>query len=91
VRLLRTAAIVELVSLAVLLANLATVHVSPVAALVGPIHGCAYLLVIGATRHVTRSWPVTLVAAVPVVGGLLALRRARTAEPAAPARVGEGA
>ncbi|MEV6630397.1 DUF3817 domain-containing protein [Actinoplanes sp. NPDC051470] len=72
--LLRTAAIVELLSLAVLLTNLATVHVPAVASLVGPIHGCAYLLVIGAAWHLTRSARTTLLAVIPVIGGLLALR-----------------
>lgn len=72
--LLRTAALVELLSLAVLLTNLATVHVPAVASLVGPIHGCAYLLVIGSAWHLTRSSRTTLLAAIPVIGGLLALR-----------------
>ena len=74
-RVLRVAAIVELVSLAVLLTNLATVHVPAVASLVGPVHGCAYLFVIGATLRLTRSKTTVLLAAVPVVGGLVALRR----------------
>jgi hypothetical protein len=74
VLLLRAAAIVELVSLAVLLTNLATVHVPAVASLVGPIHGCAYLLVIGAAWQLTRSARTTLLAVIPVIGGLLALR-----------------
>lgn len=77
--LLRAAAIAELASLAVLLTNLATVHLPAVASLIGPIHGCAYLLVIGAAYHLTRSARTTLLAAVPIVGGILALRRAPTA------------
>jgi hypothetical protein len=79
--LLRAAAVVELASLAVLLANLATVHVPAVASLVGPIHGCAYLLVIGVTGHLTRSARATLPAAIPVVGGLMALRRVHRQAP----------
>ncbi|KPH99518.1 hypothetical protein OV450_5231 [Actinobacteria bacterium OV450] len=48
-RLLRIAAPAELLSLAVLLANLATVHQRELASVVGPVHGCAYLMaVIGA-------------------------------------------
>jgi hypothetical protein len=74
---LRIAAIVELVSLAVLLANLVTVHLPAVASLVGPIHGCAYLFVIGAALRLTGSKTTALLAAVPVVGGLVALRRVR--------------
>ena len=76
-RVLRVAAIVEPVSLAVLLTNLATAHVAAVASLVGPIHGCAYLFVIGAALRLTRSRTTTALAAVPIVGGLLALRRIR--------------
>ena len=76
-RVLRVAAIVELVSLAVLLTNLATAHVAAVASLVGPIHGCAYLFVIGAALQLSRSRTTTALAAVPIVGGLLALRRIR--------------
>ncbi|WP_432969309.1 DUF3817 domain-containing protein [Dactylosporangium sp. CA-233914] len=81
VNILRVAAIVELASLAVLLTNLATVHVAAVASLLGPIHGCAYLFVIGTTWHLTRSAPTTLLGAVPVLGGVLALRRLRHPEP----------
>ena len=66
-RLLRAAALVELVSLVVLLANLATVHWPPVATLLGPLHGCAYLFVIGAAPDRRRR----LTALLPGVGGLL--------------------
>ncbi|MDD7941242.1 DUF3817 domain-containing protein [Actinomycetospora lutea] len=67
---LRVAATVELVSLVVLLANLVTVHVDGVAALVGPIHGCAYLAAIALTvaRAGWRS-RATAVSLVPGVGG----------------------
>ncbi|WP_211268776.1 DUF3817 domain-containing protein [Actinoplanes subtropicus] len=75
--LLRVAARVELVSLLVLLANLATVHARAVATLVGPLHGCAYLLVIGSTLAATRRGRPRLLALVPGVGGLLAERRMR--------------
>ena len=54
-RLLRAAAPVELISLALLLVNLATVHWQAVASLFGPVHGCAYLFVIGATIHKSRA------------------------------------
>ena len=75
-RLLRIAATVEAASLAVLLINLVTVHFAPVASLLGPIHGTAYLLVIGSalsTRPATLG--ARLLALVPGIGGLLALRR----------------
>lgn len=75
--LLRTAAVVELASLILLLVNLATVHWAPVASLLGPVHGCAYLFVIGATVRVTGDLGARLTVAVPGVGGLLVLRRLR--------------
>jgi hypothetical protein len=72
---LRTAAVVELASLVVLLANLATVHWEPVSSAVGPVHGCAYLFVIVlAFRHAADRW-TRAAALVPAVGGLLVLRR----------------
>ncbi|WUD74165.1 DUF3817 domain-containing protein [Streptomyces sp. NBC_00510] len=73
---LRAAAAVELLSLAVLLVNLATAHWRPVSSLMGPVHGCAYLLtVLTAVRAEGSTTAVRLLAAVPGVGGLLALRR----------------
>ena len=80
--LLRVAARVELVSLLVLLANLATVHARAVATLIGPLHGCAYLLVIGSTLAATGRVRSRLLSLVPGVGGLLAERLLRTARPA---------
>jgi hypothetical protein len=73
--LLRIAARVEFASLILLLANLATVHLPPVAQLLGPIHGCAYLFVIGATLQATKEAKTRLLALVPGIGGLLAERR----------------
>ena len=73
---LRIAARVEAVSLFLLLLNLATVHWSAVAGLLGPLHGCAYLLVIGATLQASRHPRTRLLALVPGVGGLLAERAA---------------
>ncbi len=72
---LRLAALIELASLLLLLANLATVHVPEVASLVGPVHGCAYLVVVGATLRESRDGPARLLAVVPGIGGLLAIRR----------------
>lgn len=72
--LLRIAARVEAASLLLLLANLATVHLPPVAQLLGPVHGCAYLLVIGATVQATKRGRTRLLAVIPGVGGLLAER-----------------
>jgi hypothetical protein len=78
-RLLRAAALVEFLSLILLLANLATVHWPPVASLLGPVHGCAYLYVIGATLRTTRDLRTRLAAAVPGIGGLLVSRRLKAA------------
>ena len=74
-RILRTAALAELATLALLLTNLATVHWQTVASLLGPAHGCAYLLVIGCTLHETKARSTRLLALVPGVGGLLVTRR----------------
>lgn len=76
IRLLRVAALVELVSLVVLLANLATAHWSAVSSLAGPVHGCAYLFVVGvaASRRPVTAGTI-LTALVPGVGGLLLDRR----------------
>jgi hypothetical protein len=84
---LRIAARVELVSLIVLFANLATAHLKPVTSLMGPLHGCAYLFVVGATWRLKPAGATTRATAfVPGVGGLLVLRRcAAPADPAAPA------
>jgi hypothetical protein len=77
---LRIAAHVELVSLIVMLANLATAHLKPISSVVGPTHGCAYLFVVITTW---RLWSATstakAVAVIPGIGGLLALRRLRSA------------
>ncbi|GAB3902800.1 DUF3817 domain-containing protein [Microbispora bryophytorum] len=77
---LRVAAAVELGSLAVLLANLATVHLPPVSSLVGPLHGCAYLVVVvAAARDAGCDLTGKALAWLPGIGGLLVLRRlART-------------
>ncbi|MET9290681.1 hypothetical protein [Streptomyces sp. NPDC003077] len=75
-RLLRIAAHAELVSLVVMLANLATVHLPPVSSLMGPTHGCAYLFVVVATwRQQQAATSTKAVAVIPGIGGLLALRR----------------
>jgi hypothetical protein len=73
---LRIAAGTELVSLIVLLANLATEHWPLVSSLVGPTHGCAYLFVIIATaRHAQATKRLTATATIPGIGGLLVLRQ----------------
>ena len=78
--LLRVAARVEFASLLVLLANLATVHIAVIATLAGPLHGCAYLLVIGATVAATPRGRPRLLSVVPGVGGLLAERSMRAVQ-----------
>lgn len=73
---LRIAAHAELASLTVLLTNLATVHLPDVSALAGPVHGCAYLLVVLLTvRAPGADGRTKLCALIPGVGGLLASRR----------------
>jgi hypothetical protein len=75
--LLRIAARVEAASLVILLANLATVHIPWIATLVGPLHGCAYLLVIGTVLQTTRLRRARWLSLVPGIGGLLAERSIR--------------
>ncbi|MFV2087496.1 DUF3817 domain-containing protein [Micromonospora sp. LOL_021] len=74
-RLLRIAAGVEITTLIVMLANLATVHWSAVSSLLGPTHGAAYLLVVVATAQQPAAPTSTrLLSLLPGVGGLLVLR-----------------
>ena len=73
---LRIAAHAEFISLAILLANLATAHLKPISSLIGPAHGCAYLFVVGATWNLKRAATTTKATAlIPGIGGLLALRQ----------------
>ncbi len=75
-RALRIAAGVELLTLALLLANLATVHLPAVSSGLGPTHGAAYLLVILITFSDREADGRTkLLAWLPAVGGLFVLRR----------------
>lgn len=79
-RLLRLSAPVELLSLLVLLANVAVLQQQTVASAIGPLHGCAYLIaVIAAARKAGPDRTVTLLAAIPGIGGMLALRRLKAA------------
>jgi hypothetical protein len=80
-RALRIAAAVEAVSLLALLVNLATVHTKAVTSLGGPVHGTAYLAVIACTWLMPASGTARWLAVIPGVGGLLALRRVRSAPP----------
>lgn len=75
-RTLRIAAHVELISLIVMLANLATAHLKPISSVMGPTHGCAYLFVVIATWRLSSATSTTkAVAVIPGIGGLLALRQ----------------
>ncbi|GAA3740644.1 hypothetical protein HDA32_002600 [Spinactinospora alkalitolerans] len=72
---LRLASAAEALSLVVLLGNLLTVHWAPVSSIIGPVHGCAYLMVVAATWLVPgASVGARIRAWVPGVGGLLATR-----------------
>ncbi|MFC9232853.1 hypothetical protein ACFTZI_28475 [Streptomyces decoyicus] len=74
---LHIAAHTELVSLILMLANLATAHLKPLSSLLGPTHGCAYLFVVLATWRLgpKATTAAKATAAVPGIGGLLVLRR----------------
>lgn len=87
-RLLRIAAPVEAGSLALLLANLFTVHTKAIASPGGAVHGTAYLIVIVAVWRTTTAAGARWRAWIPGVGGLLALRelgRAPVGQQARPA------
>ncbi len=78
-RSLRIAAAVELLSLVILLVNLATAHLRPITSLCGPIHGCAYLFVIILTAsHPVADRTAKLLAWLPGLGGVLVARRVST-------------
>ncbi|MGV9878965.1 DUF3817 domain-containing protein [Streptomyces sp. NPDC003006] len=83
-RTLRIAATAEAASLVLLLVNLFTVHAPALSALLGPLHGTAYLVVIATTWTVpsAASPGARWRALVPGVGGLLALRRVEGRAPA---------
>lgn len=73
---LRVQAFLELASLAVLLANLGTGDSRPLAAAVGPVHGFLYLSVIATVARAPRTTRQTIALSVlPVIGGMLSLRR----------------
>ncbi|WP_030760000.1 DUF3817 domain-containing protein [Streptomyces sp. NRRL F-2664] len=76
-RVLRIAAQVEAASLALLLANLLTVHTDAVASLGGPVHGTAYLVVVLTVWRASTEPAARRRAWIPGVGGLLALRHLR--------------
>ncbi|MDT0348335.1 DUF3817 domain-containing protein [Pseudonocardia charpentierae] len=76
-RWLAVVSLVETVSLVLLLANLATVHVPQVASVLGPVHGFAYLATIATAFLLPVDTWTRLLTLVPAIGGLLALSRAR--------------
>ncbi|MFI7616189.1 DUF3817 domain-containing protein [Nonomuraea terrae] len=80
-RTLRAAAAVEAVSLVILLVNVFTVHNEAITSLGGPLHGSAYLTVIVTTLLLTPAAGTRRRAAVPGIGGLLAVRRLRRHSP----------
>ncbi|MER7011037.1 hypothetical protein ABT324_06365 [Saccharopolyspora sp. NPDC000359] len=73
-RTLRISTAAETATLALLLINLATVHVSAMSSLLGPLHGMAYLLVIAATFLVPAPPSARWLAVIPGINGLLARR-----------------
>ena len=76
---LAAAATVETLSLAALLTNLVTAHVPWIAPALGPVHGSCYLVVIALAWQLPAPARVRALSLVPAVGGLLVLRRLRTA------------
>ncbi|MFB9905694.1 hypothetical protein [Allokutzneria oryzae] len=72
---LRVPATVELTTLVVMLVNIATVHAPAVSSVSGPLHGFAYVMVV-VVALLREGTPrrARLVALLPGIGGLLAVR-----------------
>ncbi|GAB3988168.1 hypothetical protein [Nocardioides marmoraquaticus] len=70
-------AVVETLTVLVLLGNRATAQVDGVASLVGPVHGLAYLVTIACAWLAPIPKRARWAAVLPVVGGLLALAQIR--------------
>ncbi|MBT0771225.1 DUF3817 domain-containing protein [Kineosporia sp. J2-2] len=81
-RALRISAAVEAGSLLLLVLNLATVHLAAPASVLGPVHGCAYLIGIVLTWQLTKTVAVRALSVIPGIGTLLVLRSLRSAEAA---------
>lgn len=77
-RALAALSILELVSIGVLLLNLATVHLRPVTQAMGPTHGAFYLAVVVTALLARDLLPRTRwMALIPVAGGVLTLFNVR--------------
>ncbi len=89
-RALEVLSILELASVTLLLLNLATLHLRPITATMGPAHGALYLAVVVTALFARDLLPRTRwMALIPVLGGVLTLwnvrieaRRDATAAPA---------
>lgn len=77
-RALEVLSVLELLSIAVLLVNLATVHIDGVASVLGPVHGALFLAV-AVTALFARDLLLRtrLMALIPVAGGMLTLVNVR--------------
>ncbi|PJJ62014.1 hypothetical protein [Compostimonas suwonensis] len=78
---LRVAGIAKVLTLAIMLGNLATVRLDPVGSVLGPVHGILYLVVV--VLSLLQPIPVgkRLLGLVPGIGGLLVLRASRDRAP----------
>ena len=77
---LRVASVLEVVTLGLMLANLFTVHDATVSSVMGPLHGFTYLTVVICALLVDGlPGRARMLAWLPVIGGLLALRFSRNA------------
>lgn len=79
-RWLRVVAVLEPLTLLVLVGNLATVHVAALAAALGPVHGTLYLAGIALAWAAALPRRSRLLAVVPAVGAWLATRAAAPAD-----------
>lgn len=77
-RTLEVLSVLELLSIAVLLINVATVHVDGVASVLGPLHGALYLAVaVVALLGRGLMLRTRVMALIPVLGGVLTLINVR--------------
>lgn len=77
-RALEVLSVLEVVSILVLLLNITTIHLRPLSATIGPIHGALYLTVAVTALFARRlRFRTRVCALVPVIGGALTLINVR--------------
>ncbi|MCZ4500944.1 MAG: hypothetical protein JWQ74_3499 [Marmoricola sp.] len=81
-KVLRISGSVELITLLVMLSNLATVRIPGVDGLIGSLHGLAYLTVVATVLLVEGAGTkARLLSIIPGIGGLMAVRNLMSTNP----------